>query len=162
MLNVGSRYSLDVYDASSREEGGVGGVLSLWSECSTPAPVSRSIKTVPLSHCLDSPPDAAVEATPDNTPYTTPIKDLTRPSFKQTQHVRNLCFQTPEPPSPSKIVTSPVKESSPFRFPELERRDSLFGDNLATTLHHSSVNKRDSLGMTSLRVKDADTSDTAR
>ena len=69
--------------------------------------------------------------------------------------MRNLSFRSPGPgpASPTKSVTSPTKESSPFKFPEQgERRDSLFGDiNPA----HPSVNKRDSLGLgiPSLRVK---------
>ena len=131
-----SRYSLDIYDSSSREE--AGGVFSLWSEVSTPG--TRSVYH-----------ETAVEATPDNTPFTTPSKPQTRDQFRspQQQHVRNI-FQTPEPSSPSKTQASPFKESSPFKFPDLERRDSLFGDNSAL-LQHPFLTKRDSLGLGRIR-----------
>ena len=75
---------------------------------------------------LDSPPEAAVEATSDNTPYATPVKDSSPPLHLQ---VRTL--------------TSPTKESSPFRFPDpSERRDSLFAE-----VPSSALSKRDSLGL---------------
>ena len=142
-----SRYSLDVYEAGSREE--QGGALSLWSESATP--VTRGYKGLSSTKLtLDSPPEAAVEATPDNTPYTTPVKDSTRHVHdgKSSQHVRSLTFKSPGPSSPTKILMSPTKESSPFKFPELERRDSLFGEGAV-------LSKRDSLGLgiQSLRLK---------
>ena len=129
-----SRFCVDVYESNSRE---AEGVMSLWSDRGE----ARSI----VATSLDSPPEAAVEATPDNTPYTTPVKDLTRPS-----HIRNLNFRSPGPSSPTKIITTPTKESSPFKFPELERRDSLLGDQA-----QAFVCKRDSLGLgvSSLRQK---------
>ena len=55
---------------------------------------------------------------------------------------RNLSFKSPGPSSPTKSVKSPTKESSPFKYPELERRDSLFGDNQLVA-----GSKRDSLGL---------------
>ena len=121
-----SRYCVDVYESNSREETGV---MSLWSDRGE----ARSL--APSS--LDSLPEAAVEATPDNTPYTTPVKDLSRPP-----HIRNLNFRSPGPSSPTKIITTPTKESSPFKFPELERRDSLLGEHA-----QAFVSKRDSLGL---------------
>ena len=153
-----SRYSQDVYEAGSREE--QVGVMALWSESSTPV-TARGYKS--LAHVtsaklsLDSPPEAAVEATPDNTPYTTPVKDLTatRPpnDGQGPQHVRSLTFKSPGPSSPTKTVMSPTKESSLFRFPEVERRDSLFGDGALPS--HPTLSKRDSLGLgiPSLRLK---------
>ena len=152
-----SRYSLDVYEAGSREE--QAGVMALWSESSTP--VTRSYKSLAgvtsAKLSLDSPPEAAVEATPDNTPYTTPVKDLTasRPpdDGQGSQHVRSLTFKSPGPSSPTKTVMSPTKESSLFRFPEIERRDSLFGDGAIPP--YPTLSKRDSLGLgiPSLRLK---------
>ena len=129
-----SRYCVDVYESNSRE---ASGVMSLWSDRGE----ARSL----AASSLDSPPEAAVEATPDNTPYTTPVKDLTRPS-----HIRSLNFRSPGPSSPTKIITTPTKESSPFKFPELERRDSLLGDQA-----QAFVSKRDSLGLgvSSLKLK---------
>ena len=134
MLADCSRYCVDVYESNSRE---ATGVMSLWSDRGE----ARSL--APTS--LDSPPEAAVEATPDNTPYTTPVKDLTRPP-----HIRNLNFRSPGPSSPTKIITTPTKESSPFKFPELERRDSLLGEQA-----QAFVCKRDSLGLgvPSLKLK---------
>lgn len=128
-----SRYCVDVYESSSREEAGA---LSLWSSDRSGARFSGR----PLS--LESPPEAAMEATPDNTPYPTPVKDSSRP------HIRTLDFRSPGPSSPTKVITSPTKESSPFKFTELERRDSLFGEQPAAS-------KRDSLELTipSLRLR---------
>ena len=121
-----SRYCVDVYESSSREEGG--GVMALWSDRAEARSFGRP-------NSLESPPEAAVEATPDNTPYQTPVKDLHRPP-----HIRNLNFRSPGPSSPTKIITTPTKESSPFKFPDLERRDSLFGER-----PQIAVSKRDSL-----------------
>ena len=98
---------------------------------------------------LDSPPEAAVEATPDNTPYATPVKDSPLRHQSNTSrpgpntHVKSLSFKSPGPASPTKLVTSPTKEPSPFRFPDpSERRDSLFSEVPSTAL-----SKRDSLGL---------------
>ena len=134
MLADCSRYCVDVYESSSRE---ATGVMSLWSD--------RGEARALAPPSLESPPEAAVEATPDNTPYTTPVKDLTRPP-----HIRNINFRSPGPSSPTKIITTPTKESSPFKFPELERRDSLLGEQA-----QAFVCKRDSLGLgvSSLRQK---------
>ena len=150
-----SRYSLDVYDslyeAGSREE--QAGVMALWSDSSTI--VTRNYKTLSsFANNHDSTPEAAVEATPDNTPYTTPVRDTTRKHIvgQGHPHVRHLTFKSPGPSSPTKSVISSTKESSPFKFPEVERRDSLFGDG-ALSSHPTS--KRDSLGLgiPSLRQK---------
>ena len=79
-----SRYSQDVYEAGSREE--QRGVMALWSESSTPVTV-RGYKS--LAHVtsaklsLASPPEAAVEATPDNTWV------QCRP--EQVHHVHDFC-----------------------------------------------------------------------
>ena len=124
------RYSLDVYESASREDMGL---LSLWplagdshtplltpgaglarntnwspsinptnlKDVLSPKPPSekKSKPTLNTKLVLDSPPEAAVEATSDNTPYATPVKDSSPPLHLQ---VRTL--------------TSPTKESSPFRW----------------------------------------------
>ena len=92
---------------------------------------------------LDSPPEAAVEATPDNTPYTTPSKEfshtrLPRPGL----HVKNLTYKSPGPASPTKTVTSPTKDTSPFKFPGGEPGDAFFD-----TVPAAVLSKRDSLGL---------------
>ena len=154
-----SRYSLDVYETNSREDAAA--AMSLWPDSAGSTPITRNIKTLTSMSSfskliLDSPPEAAVEATPDNTPYTTPVKDqgLRQPLPAPIQVSRNLSFKSPGPSSPTKSVKSPTKETSPFKFPDqLERRDSLFGD--IGQMSHPGVNKRDSLGLgiPSLRVK---------
>ena len=153
-----SRYSLDVYETNSREDAAA--VMSLWPDSAGSTPLTRNLKTLASVTSISklilySPPEAAVEATPDNTPYTTPVKDQSRqPLPAPIQVSRNLSFKSPGPSSPTKSVKSPTKESSPFKFPDpLERRDSLFGD--MGQVSHPGVNKRDSLGLgiPSLRVK---------
>ena len=146
-----SRYSLDEYEAGSREE--LTGIMSLWADSSTPA--YRSHKSqVQLG--LDSPPEAAVEATPYNTPYTTPVKDKARRPLdvQGSRHVKSINFKSAGPSSPTKTAASPTKESSRFKFPEVERRDSLFGEG-AVLSPHPTISKRDSLGLgiSSMRLK---------
>ena len=50
--------------------------MSMWTDCPTPTSTRyhKSSSTISSKFNLDSPPEAAVEATPDNTPYTTPVK----------------------------------------------------------------------------------------
>ena len=143
-----SRYSLDEYEAGSREEWTR--IMSLWADSSTPAYRSQ----VQLG--LDSPPEAAVEATPYNTPYTTPVKDKARRPLdvQGSRHVKSINFKSAGPSSPTKTVASPTKESSRFKFPEVERRDSLFGEG-AVLSPHPTISKRDSLGLgiSSMRLK---------
>ena len=143
-----SRYSLDEYEAGSREEWTR--IMSLWADSSTPAYRSQ----VQLG--LDSPPEAAVEATPYNTPYTTPVKDKARRPLdvQGSRHVKSINFKSAGPSSPTKTAASPTKESSRFKFPEVERRDSLFGEG-AVLSPHPTISKRDSLGLgiSSMRLK---------
>ena len=167
-----SRYSLDVYESASREDLGL---LSLWpmaGDIHTPiltpgAGVVRNTNWTPSTNpvlspkttgekkdrpslntklVLDSPPEAAVEATPDNTPYATPVKDSPLRHHSKSgpaPHVKSLSFKSPGPASPTKCLISPTKESSPFRFPDpSERRDSLFAE-----VPSSALSKRDSLGL---------------
>ena len=154
-----SRYSLDVYETNSREDAAA--AMSLWPDSAGSTPITRNIKTLTSMSSfskliLDSPPEAAVEATPDNTPYTTPVKDqgIRQPLPAPIQVSRNLSFKSPGPSSPTKSVKSPTKDTSLFKFPEqLGRRDSIFSD--ICQMSHPGVNKRDSLGLgiPSLRVK---------
>ena len=71
-----SRYSLDVYETNSREDAAA--AMSLWPDSAGSTFITRNIKILTLMSLfskliLDSPQEAAVEATPNNTPYTTPI-----------------------------------------------------------------------------------------
>jgi len=97
---------------------------------------------------LDSPPEAAVEATPDNTPYDTPVKDSPqRPRPLAPAHIRSLNFRSPVPPgSPSK-EHAPAADTSPFRWPE-----PLRAEELPEGAPPSSLGKRDSLGLGLLPV----------
>jgi len=170
-----SRYSLDVYESASREDLGLlslwpvagdhtplltpGAGLARntnWSPGVNPTNLNtvlspkqgekRSRPSLNTKLVLDSPPEAAVEATPDNTPYATPVKDSPlRHNSKHgpAPHIKSLSFKSPGPASPTKCMTSPTKESSPFRFPDpSERRDSLFAE-----VPSSALSKRDSLGL---------------
>jgi len=103
---------------------------------------------------VDSPPEAAIEATPDNTPYDTPSKESpnnTKPlrlsSVSQPPHIRSLNFRSPIPPaSPSKPVqTTPIAESSPFKWPEPGRSSVMAEDS--SQVPQSVLGKRDSLGL---------------
>jgi len=172
-----SRFSLDIYESASREDLGFLSLWPQSGDAHTPLPTPNSslvrirspsvnssmnlnvalsskppgekkLKDVTNANMvLDSPPEAAVEATPDNTPYATPVKDS--PLRHQVRsgpapHVKNLSFKSPGPASPTKLFTSPTKESSPFRFPDpSEGRDSLFAEVPVSSLS----SKRDSLGL---------------
>merc|ERR1719400_2339721 len=103
---------------------------------------------------VDSPPEAAIEATPDNTPYDTPSKEspnnakpLRLSSVSQPPHIRSLNFRSPIPPaSPSKPVqTTPIAESSPFKWPEPGRSSVVAEDS--SHVPQSVLGKRDSLGL---------------
>ena len=95
---------------------------------------------------LDSPPEAAVEATPDNTPYDTPVKDPSRPPGPP--HIRSLSFgRSPGPPaSPARIT--PGADCSPFKWPEVGGsggRGEEYGQLQELPPHM--MGKRDSLGL---------------
>jgi len=167
-----SRYSLDIQEAGSREDPvissfldlpltpglgvGVGNLDSSWTpgKFFEPSPSvttsGEKKKSANLSvRYIDSPPEAAIEATPENTPFATPVKEegLRLQRRPPSSHaVRNL-MKSPGPQSPTKnnplSPSKDGKEGSPFRFPtEEERRDSLFSE-----IPSSALNKRDSLGL---------------
>merc|ERR1719495_138661 len=102
---------------------------------------------------VDSPPEAAIEATPDNTPYDTPSKEspnnkpLRLSSVPQPPHIRSLNFRSPIPPSsPLKPVsTTPNADASPFKWPEPGRSSMSAEDH--TMVPQSVLGKRDSLGL---------------
>merc|ERR1719495_206576 len=102
---------------------------------------------------VDSPPEAAIEATPDNTPYDTPSKEspnnkpLRLSCVPQPPHIRSLNFRSPIPPSsPSKPVsTTPNADASPFKWPEPGRSSMSAEDH--TMVPQSVLGKRDSLGL---------------
>ena len=97
---------------------------------------------------LESPPEAAIEATPETTPFVTPVKDevflFKRPEpTTAVSRQLNLDAKIKSPATVSMAsfqstasILSPLsissKEPSPFRFPPdhhhqtLERRDSIF------------------------------------
>ena len=103
---------------------------------------------------VDSPPEAAIEATPDNTPYDTPSKEspnnrpLRLSSVPQPPHIRSLNFRSPIPPSsPSKPAsTTPSADTSPFKWPEPGRSSMMMADDI-TMVPQSVLGKRDSLGL---------------
>ena len=90
---------------------------------------------------MESPPEAAIEATPETTPFVTPVKDDTfkfvrpLPSNAISRQL-NLDAKLKSPASISSSILSPAssKEPSPLRFPGtvqdhhpfVERRDSIF------------------------------------
>ena len=88
---------------------------------------------------MESPPEAAIEATPETTPFVTPVKDDTfkfvrpLPSNAISRQL-NLDAKLKSPASITSSILSPAssKEPSPFRFPDsqlhpfVERRDSIF------------------------------------
>ena len=95
--------------------------------------------TIPrVMNTLESPPEAAIEATPETTPFVTPVKDDRIPFFTRPQpssvvsRQLNLDSKMKSPASvsiASSNILSPTssKEPSPFRFPDIvERRDSIF------------------------------------
>ena len=107
-----------------------------------PLPRARPRLSIGSKLVLDSPPEAAIEATPDNTPYVTPIKDFSRPGTSRSEgvrHVQSLSFRSPTPCSPSKVA-----DTSPFRWPEVGGRGE---DAMPSELPASALSKRDSLGL---------------
>ena len=145
MIAECSCYGLNVYETNSHEDAAA--AMSLWPDSAVSMPITRNIKNLTLMSLfskliLDSPPEAAVEATPNNTPYTTPVKDqgIRQPLPAPIQVSRNLSFKSPGPSSPTKSVKSPTKDTSLFKFPEqLGRRDSIFSD--ICQMSHPGVNK---------------------
>ena len=86
---------------------------------------------------LESPPEAAIEATPETTPFVTPVKDevflFKRPEpTTAVSRQLNLDAKIKSPATASILSPISSKEASPFRFPPdhhhqtLERRDSIF------------------------------------
>jgi tuberous sclerosis protein 1 len=117
-------------------------------ELDPPAPPRPKLASRPGSKlALDSPPEAAVEATPDNTPYATPVKSSPPPRVGRPAPppaLRSLGFRSPAPPpSPGKPSAggTPGAESSPFVWPE-PGPDGVFQEMPANLLA-----KRDSLGL---------------
>merc|ERR1719357_459228 len=135
---------------------------SIWTpsrkcELNSPTPMVSSNAEVPtmqtttITHAkklnLESPPEAAIEATPETTPFVTPVKDevfqFTRPQATSTVSRRlnlDAKIKSPATASMTSVSTASIlspalssKEPSPFRFPPehhnhqtLERRDSIF------------------------------------
>ncbi|XP_023344755.1 hamartin [Eurytemora carolleeae] len=133
-----SRYSLNVEECGYKDEPILSSILELplspaapgcvldptWTpgkffDISSPAarPTLEKIRPSPLStsRFVQSPPEAAIEATPENTPYATPVKEENMRLQRQpvsANAIRSL-MRSPTT-SPTKNTISPFKELKDF------------------------------------------------